>query len=77
MTEAHIATTTSVMPGIYANGVLVTVQTDGMVRIVFQDIVGGEAVERAHMVMTTDGAHTLVNLLQTMIQPSGPASAAN
>jgi hypothetical protein len=77
MTEAHIATTTSATPGIYSNAVEVVVQTDGMVRIMFRDIVGGEAVERAHMVMTTGGAHTLVNLLQTMIQPSGPASAAN
>lgn len=77
MTNTHVPDTTTAMPGIYANGVEVTVQTDGMVRITFQDIVGGAAVERAHMVMTTDGAHTLVNLLQTMIQPSGPASAAN
>jgi hypothetical protein len=77
MTEAHIATSTSAMPGIYANGVFVTIQTDGMVRIVFQDIVGGEAVERAHMVMTSDGARTLANLVQTMLQPSAPASVAN
>lgn len=76
-TQMQPAVETSPIAGVYANQFQISMQPDGIVRVIFQDIIGGKAMDRQHIVMTTANAAMLANIISTMLQQSKPQSTAN